>query len=189
MDRQRPYPESEGASTSALAPALAAAEPSAGATRVLAIDGRSGSGKSTIARGVAGLLDAPLVSLEDLYGGWDGLEHGIELVAAAVLEPLSRGEGAAVPRYDWAAREWGQPWRLEPPALLVIEGVGAGARSLAPYTSVLAWIEIPEQERRARALARDGDLYAPHWERWAAQEEAYLEREGLPGRANIVIAV
>src|SRR5665213_2649444 len=119
MDRQRPYPQSQGASTSALAVALAAAEPSAGATRVLAIDGRSGSGKTTIAHAIARQLDAPLISLEELYGGWDGLEHGIELVATAVLEPLARGEAAAVPRYDWVAREWGEPWRLEPPALLV----------------------------------------------------------------------
>ena len=189
MDRQRPYPQSQGASTSALAAALAAAEPSAGATRVLAIDGRSGSGKTTIAHAIARQIDAPLISLEDLYGGWDGLEHGIELVRTAVLEPLARGEAATVPRYDWGAREWGEPWMLEPPGLLVIEGVGAGARSLAPYTSVLAWIEMSEQDRRARALARDRDLYAPHWERWAAQEEAYIEREGVPERANIVIAV
>jgi len=48
---------------------------------------------------------------------------------------------------------------------------------------------MPEKDRRARALARDGDLYAPHWERWAAQEEAYIVREGVPERANIVIAV
>jgi uridine kinase len=187
MDRQRPYPETLTPSTRTLIAALAAAPEAAGATRVLAIDGRSGSGKSTLAAAIAGQLEAPLVSLEDLYGGWDGLEHGIELARRELLEPLSRGEAAAVPRYDWAAREWGPTWELAPPALLVIEGVGAGARALAPFTSVLAWLELREDARRRRALARDGDLYAPHWQRWAAQEDAYLEREAPRERADQVL--
>jgi uridine kinase len=187
MDRQRPYPESSTPSTRTLIAALLAAAPAAGTTRVLAIDGRSGSGKSTLAAAIAGRLGAPLVSLEDLYGGWDGLEHGIELTRRELLEPLSRGEAAAVPRYDWEAAEWAPTWTLAPPALLVIEGVGAGARALAPYTSVLAWLELREDARRERALARDGDLYAPHWRRWAAQEDAYIEREAPRERADQVL--
>jgi len=65
--------------------AVAAASPSAGTTLVVAIDGRSGAGKSTLAHTLAGRLGAPLVSLEDLYGGWDGLERGVSLLASAVL--------------------------------------------------------------------------------------------------------
>ena len=189
MDRQRPYPQSAGASTRVLVAALLAAPAAAGATRVLAIDGRSGSGKTSIARAVAQDTGAALVSLEDLYGGWDGLEEGIERARAQVLEPLGRGAAAAVPRYDWEAGEWAAPWRLEPPALLIVEGVGAGARSLARYTSVLAWLELGERERRELALTRDGELYAPHWERWAAQEDAYIEREQPRERADRVLTV
>ena len=77
--------------------ALRAAPPRAGATRVLAIDGRSGAGKSTLARALAGELGAPLVALEDLYGGWDGLERGVELLREAVLEPLAQGRDGGRP--------------------------------------------------------------------------------------------
>jgi adenylylsulfate kinase-like enzyme len=80
MDRQRPYPPSPIASTlHDVAAALALAPPAAGPTRVLAIDGRSGSGKSTLAAALARDTGAALVALEDLYGGWDGLEHGVQL--------------------------------------------------------------------------------------------------------------
>ena len=102
----------------------------AGATRVVAIDGRSGAGKSTLAHELAGELEAPLVSLEDLYGGWDGLEHGVSLLLGAVLRPLAAGRPAEVPRYDWLAAAWGEPWTLSAPAHLVVEGTGAGARAL-----------------------------------------------------------
>jgi uridine kinase len=159
----------------------------AGQTRVIAIDGRSGAGKSSLAACLRGGLGAPVVSLEDLYGGWDGLERGIDLLVSEVLEPLSAARAARVPRYDWVAGEWDDPWALEPPEVLIVEGVGAGARRSAAYASVLIWIEEPEPVRKKRALDRDGQTFAPYWDMWAAQEEAMLAREHTPARASIVI--
>jgi hypothetical protein len=171
-----------------LVAAVRAAPPRTATTRVVAIDGRSGSGKSTLAAALARELDAPVVALEDLYGGWDGLEDGVLLLGSTVLRPLAAGRAARVPRYDWHAAAWGEPWQLAPPEHLVIEGVGAGARSLAPYTSVLAWLELGATIRRERALARrHGELYAPHWPRWALQEDAFFERERPRERADLVI--
>jgi uridine kinase len=164
------------------------AEPRAGRTRVLAIDGRSGSGKTTLADQVVDASGAPLVRLEDLYGGWDGLEYGIDLLVSAVLEPLARDETAFVPHYDWIKDSWDEPAPLAPPEFLVVEGVGAGARRAARYESVVAWVELPTVVRQRRAFQRDGDLYAPNWERWARQEEEMLAREGTPERADVVVS-
>lgn len=196
MDRQRPYPETPRPSTppgwlEALAGALREGPPGAGGTRVLAIDGRSGAGKSTLAQALAQRLAAPVVSLEDLYGGWDGLEHGIELGRRAVLEPLARRRAASVPCYDWHRGRWAQPWALASPlAELIVEGVGAGAAALAPYVSLLVWLELDPDARRGRALAREhGELYAAQWERWERQEEAYLQRERPRERADFVLSV
>ena len=167
---------------------VSAAPPRAGDTRVVAIDGRSGAGKSTLAQALALALDGPIVALEDLYGGWDGLEDGVSLLLSEVLRPLGDGREASVPHYDWLTARWGEPWALAPPALLIVEGAGAGARALAPYTSVLAWLELPPARRRERALARRyGELYAPHWERWARQEDAFVARERPQERADLVI--
>mgnify|MGYP001676461007 FL=1 len=41
---------------------------------------------------------------------------------------------------------------------------GTSAQGILP-----GGLDVP---RRARALARDGDVYAPHWHRWAAQDGA-----------------
>jgi uridine kinase len=160
----------------------------AGKTRVIAIDGRSGAGKSSLAALLGDELGAPVVALEDLYGGWDGLERGIDLLVAKVLEPLRAGKAARVPRYDWVAREWGTPWVLEPPEVLIVEGVGAGARRAAAYASMLIWIEEPAPVRKKRALDRDGATFIPYWDMWAAQEEAMLAREHTTERADLVIA-
>jgi uridine kinase len=166
---------------------LRAAPARAGRTRVLAVDGRSGSGKSTLAALLRRETGAPVVSLEDLYGGWDGLEHGVDLLVSAVLAPLAAGRTAYVPRYDWTAACWRTPVELAPPALLVVEGVGAGARRAAGHVSVLVWLEAEERTRRRRALERDGDTYAPHWDRWAAQEAELLARERTRDRADVIL--
>jgi uridine kinase len=168
-----------------------AAPARAGVTAVIAIDGRSGAGKSTLAAALAQALDAPLVSLEHLYGGWDGLESGIERLREEVLTPLGAGATAHVPRYDWNARRWLAPRTLRAPQRLVVEGVGAGAASLRPFTSLLIWLDAPEVERRARTLARDGERLYPEeeWRRWAALEDAYIAREQPARRADLTLGV
>jgi uridine kinase len=170
-----------------VAAAVRRAAPRNGRASVIAIDGRSGSGKTSLAAGLRGELGAPVVSLEDLYGGWDGLERGVDLLVSAVLEPIATGRAARVPRYDWVARDWGTPWVLEPPEVLIVEGVGAGARRAAAHASMLIWMAAPASVRKRRALDRDGETYAPYWDMWAAQEETMLAREHTPHRADLVI--
>jgi uridine kinase len=169
-----------------IAAAVLEAPARAGRTRVLAIDGRSGSGKSTLAATLAARLDAPVVDLELIYPGWDGLAEGVELLVHDVLVPLAEGRPARVPRYDWEHARYGEPWTLEPPALVIVEGVGAGARAAGAHTSLLVWVELADELRKERALARDGEQFRPHWQRWAAQEDALLARDDIPARADVV---
>ena len=184
----RPLPSPPPADSLRIGLLLGRTAPKAGATRVVAIDGRSGAGKTSLAAALHRQLDAPVVSLEGLYGGWDGLEHGIDLLVSEVLEPLAAGKTARVPRYDWVTGEWAEPTLLEPPGMLIVEGVGAGARSAAAFESLLVWLEVPAPIRKKRALDRDGQTFAPYWDRWAAQEDKLLARERTPDRADIIIA-
>jgi len=165
----------------------AASEPAFGETRVLGIDGRSGAGKSTFARAVSARLGAPLIQVESLYEGWEGLDRGIELLADEVLAPLAAGGVGRLRHYDWERGDWGGAVAVHPAPVLVVEGVGVGAQRVAPYLSMLVWLEAPVALRRARALARDGETYRPYWDVWAAQEEALLAREAIADRATLVI--
>ncbi len=160
----------------------------AGGTRVLAVDGRSGAGKTTLARAVAERLDAPVLRMDDLYDGWDGLAAGIDQLVARVLRPLARGERACWHRYDWHQGHYGPSQTLDPAtAILVVEGVGAGARAVTPLLSGLVCVAAPLGVRRRRALARDGDTFAPHWDRWARHEDRYFAAEDVAGRADLLV--
>jgi uridine kinase len=176
-----------GGEAERIGPALQGAPARAGRTRVLAIDGRSGTGKTRLAAELSAELGAAVVSLEDFYGGWDGLDRGIGMLVSEVLEPLTAGRTVRVPRYDWVAGTWREPVVLEPPEVLIVEGVGAGARRAAGFESLLVWLEAPTAVRKQRALDRDGETFAPYWDMWAAQEEAMLAREQTQERADLVL--
>lgn len=169
---------------------------------VLLIDGRSGSGKTSLAaRVVRDLREAgvepQLLRVEDLYPGWDGLAAG----SRALAEVLDRG---VYHRYDWYAEAFAEEHRIDPQPPLVVEGCGAITRANLAAARRWAeraqgtgeaqgtradrgtggtrvrslWLDCPAELRRSRALARDGEVYAPHWDRWAAQEDAlYAEHE------------
>jgi uridine kinase len=172
---------------SPLAAQLRAAPAKAGPTRVLAIDGRSGAGKSTLALKLQRELDAELITLDYLYGGWDGLSRGVALLVKQVLEPLSHGDSTQVPHYDWDQGQWQEPRELIPPAFLVVEGVGAGSRQVAKYTSVLVWLSATSPTRKRRGMDRD-PTYETHWDAWTEQEDLLFAQECPWERADVVLS-
>jgi uridine kinase len=158
------------------------------ATRVLAIEGRSGSGKTSLATALSSALgSAPIVHVDDLYPGWDGLAASIPRLVDGVLRPLAEGRPMSYRRYDWERSEDADRVVVPDPVVptLIVEGIGAGARPCAPYLSVLVWLDAPDNVRFERAMTRDGDTYRPHWQRWADQEERYLADHDPRGRADV----
>ena len=154
---------------------------------VVAIDGPSGSGKTTLADAVASGLGAPVVHMDDLYAGWDGLAEGIEMLSRRVLAPLATGRPAHHPVWDWGAGSWGPERVVAPGPLLVVEGCGSSVNPAGAYAALRVWLDAPRDVRLARGLARDGEAYRPHWERWAAQEEAVFAADRTRDRAHLVI--
>jgi hypothetical protein len=58
-------------------------------TRVIGIDGMSGSGKSGFARRLAAELGASVLGVDDLVPGWDALAESVSLLTEWVLRPLA----------------------------------------------------------------------------------------------------
>lgn len=171
-----------------LADRIRAAGPRCGATRLVCVDGPSASGKTVFAGRLAAALDhAPVVHMDDLYPGWDGLERAVPLLRDEVVAPLAAGRAARHRRYDWARGEYTSVREIGTPPVLVVEGVGAGARPIAPYAVLLVWIQVPDGERFRRAMERDGAAYRPHWERWARQERTHFAAEGTRERADVTV--
>lgn len=162
-------------------------EPKAGATVIVAVDGRAGAGKTTFGEALAGELGAVHVDIENAYPGWDGLEEGARLAREELLVPIAAGEPGVLPQWDWLASRPGEPLVVEPSEFLVLSGTGSGAAANGPYLSLLVWMELEDDERRRRALERDGEIFELHWDEWSRQVEEHLDREQTRGRADAVV--
>nr|WP_246421990.1 (d)CMP kinase [Nocardiopsis mwathae] len=155
----------------------------------MALEGPSGAGKSTVADRVGTELGCPVMRMDDLYPGWDGLAAVVPLVRAWVIDPLLRGGHPRWRAYDWDRGRHAEEWQETPTGpFLLIEGCGTGARELRPYLSVLAWVDAPA-DVRAQRLAQRGDaaLYAPYREMWARQEDAFCAEHRPREHADLII--
>ena len=150
------------------APASSDGEPARAqrAVPVVTIDGYSGSGKSTLAAALVRLVNGwQVLHLDDWYPGWDGLAAGAD-IARRIAADLRAGRASSYEAWDWENGTTGATIRV-PLAPTIIEGCGA----IEAEADLVIWIADPgEDERRHRALARDGQTYAPHWQRWADQD-------------------
>jgi hypothetical protein len=154
---------------------------------VVLVDGRSGSGKSTFAAALAAGSGATLLRLEDVYPGWDGLAAASAAVVGAVLEPHRRGEPGAIREWDWLQDRAGARRSIPAGGPLVLEGCGALTTGSSRFADLRVWVELPEPERKRRALDRDGETSAPHWARWARQERRVIAREHPRALADVVV--
>ncbi|MDN5764289.1 MAG: hypothetical protein L0H96_05430 [Humibacillus sp.] len=177
-----------------------AATPRCSSTVVVAIDGTSGAGKTTLAQGVVAALaalpgepggasttDVGLVHMDHLYPGWDGLQVAPDLLTTQVLAPIARGEPAAYRVWSWLRNEWKGSRAVAPSRFLVVEGCGSSVMPAGAYAAVRVFMEADRGLRMERGIARDGEAYRPNWQRWADQETALFDADGTRRRADLVI--
>ncbi|MEJ5919409.1 MULTISPECIES: hypothetical protein [unclassified Corynebacterium] len=148
---------------------------------ILLVDGRSGSGKTTFACHLQGVLGWPVLHVEDMYPGWSGLAEASDLIAESVLNPALPAERRGFHRWDWYAYDFAE-WVRTPSSAsgsLIVEGCGAltkanvaAARGIGDGEAWGVWLDLDREARRARALRRDPE-FATHWEMWAEQENAH----------------
>ena len=160
---------------------------------LIGLDGRSGSGKTVLAAALAARI-APfarveVIEIESMYRGWDGLAAAVDDDGPypGVVRALRERGTATWTTWDWHRAAPGPPRRTAPADVVVCEGVGALSTAARPLLDLAVWLELEPPARRTRALARDGETFAPHWDRWAAQEEDYLARHAPRAAADLIL--
>jgi hypothetical protein len=160
--------------------------------RIVAIDGRGGSGKTALARAIAELSGQPtgIVHTDDIawhqaFFDWD------ELLAEHVLAPVRAGRGVRYRPPAWEARGRSGAIAVSPQARLVlVEGSGSARRSLAPWLDASMWVQVDTALARDRLRRRDGDTpqIRRHIAEWDLEEEPFMRREQPWARCDWVIS-
>jgi hypothetical protein len=146
---------------------------------VLAVDGRSSSGKTTLAARLQGVVAGSAVVHTDDIAWWHSRFGWAGLLIEGILTPAHAGRPVSCrpPRWD----EHQRPGAIEVPSgcpLLIIEGVGAARRESAHLTDAAIWVQADERETGRRNLARVGQPGGPatvqHLRDWMAEEIPFL---------------
>ena len=140
---------------------------------IVAIDGRSNNGKTSLAARIGQAVPgSAVIHTDDIAWahsrfGWDYLLIG------GILVPVHRGEAVSYRPPRWAGH--GREGSIEVPAgcpLLIIEGDGAGRWEVAHLIDALIWVQSDETEAERRRPARDRNP--------SAIDVANLPLDGLP---------
>ncbi|HLG63832.1 MAG TPA: hypothetical protein VKY19_17960 [Ktedonosporobacter sp.] len=160
---------------------------------LVALDGRSGTGKSTLAQAVAARVEASIVVSDDFYAGgnddvWYGKSAGEKVAQGIdwrrmrmeVLEPLLANKAASWHPLDFQAGSGWVGWKeelvtLEPAPVILLDGIYSARPELADLVDVAVLIEIDDLVRRQRLVVREGQDFMQRWHQlWDAAEDYYF---------------
>ena len=183
---------------------------SRGAPLVVAIDGRSGAGKSTIATQLAAVMPATVIPTDDFFAAelttadWNARSPS-ERARDAIdwrrlrrlaLEPLCAGRAAVWHPFDFAAGEHddgsyafaSESVRREPSPLIILDGAYSSRPELADLVDCVILVDAPAATRRERLVLREAPDFLEAWHtRWDAAEDYYFTEVRPRESFNIVV--
>ena len=157
-------------------------------TRIVAIDGCGGAGKSTLAAKLATILDDCSLIHTDDFASWDHPLDWYPRMITQVLEPLRQNRPTRYQKFDWQKKQLGEWETVEPCPVVLVEGVSASRVEFRPYLSFAIFVETDRELRLQRGLERDGEEALPLWQQWMAEEDEYLLRDRPEEYADVVIS-
>ncbi|MFD3592922.1 uridine kinase [Nocardia sp. NPDC058640] len=170
-----------------LAVLVARSTPRLGSTRLVAIDGPGGAGKSTLAAQLAAACSATLLHTDD-FASWDNQFDWWPRLEQQILSPIANGQAGRYQRYDWGTQTLAEWHDVVPPKVLILEGVSAARNAVRDRLSLSIWVQASPAVRLARGLARDGEVALPLWQRWMAAEDVHFAANRTRAHADVVIS-
>ncbi len=162
---------------------------------LVALDGRSGTGTSTLAQAIASRVEGQIVVSDDFYCGgnddaWSGLSarEKVEKVIdwqrmrIQVLEPLLAKKPASWHPLDFQPGIGWTGWKeetvtLKPAPVILLDGVYSARPELADLVDLAVLVEADDEARRQRLVMREGQDFMQRWHSlWDAAEEYYFTK-------------
>jgi hypothetical protein len=162
-----------------------------GRPRVVAVDGRSGSGKTTFAERLRIAVPGAEVVHSDDIAWWHSRFGWDDLMLDGVLEPLHRGESVHYQPPAWPSH--GRAGQIDVSAeasVVIVEGVGSARRELSHLLDAAVWVQSDFDEAKRRGILRDRDHggATERWDAWMSEENPFLAADRPWERATIIVA-
>ncbi|MDD4688944.1 MAG: uridine kinase [Eubacteriales bacterium] len=165
---------------------------------IVAIDGRCGAGKTTVASKLQDILSCNVIHMDDFFLRpeqrkeerlnipGENVDH--ERFLKEVLLPLSSGEAFSYRPFNCKTQSLMPPIDVTPCDITIIEGSYSCHNNLWDYYNFRIFVDVDESVQLERIINRNGQQMAQVFkEKWIPLEEKYFEKFNIKNRSDIVI--
>lgn len=165
---------------------------------IIAIDGRCGSGKTTLATQLAKRFDANLIHMDDFFLRpeqrsperlaipGENIDH--ERFLSEVLLPIKQGSIFSYRPFSCDTQTLGEPITVEPKPITLIEGSYALHPMLRQHYDYTVFLSVDPVTQENRIRNRNGErAWSLFRDRWIPLEEKYIFHCGIMEAADTVI--
>jgi uridine kinase len=172
---------------------LLSEETRCGNTHVIAIDGRAGAGKTTLAFELFLALSmkrsVTIIHLDEIYDGWEkALGGSLTKSLADLLSSISQAKSAILPIFDWTRGAFTSEKKIDPCDVLIIEGVGSAQTIVRTWATATIWLDIASEDGLKRVIERDGGAIEHEMMKWQIQEEAHFLAEQTRENSDFILS-
>ena len=164
----------------------------------IAIDGRSASGKTTLALALAEAIGARVVHMDDFFLPMElrteerlaipGGNVHYERIQNEVLPYITETAAFSYERFDCATMQLTEHRQLPEATYTIIEGAYSCHPFLGDYMSLRVFMDVDSKVQIERIRKRNGMEKAEIFQRkWIPLEEAYFQAYGIREKAQIIL--
>ena len=149
---------------------------------LIAIDGRAGAGKTTLAASFYEELSVDkavaVIHMDDLYDGWENaLSERLTQTLESIVKSHQSKVAFEIDIFNWQSMSFDSKRVINPVDILILEGVGAGQKVVRDAGATLYWLDIDAEVGIQRVLNRDGNQIASQMKQWQIAQEIHFLRD------------
>ncbi len=164
---------------------------------VIAIDGRSASGKTTLAEALSKELDCGVIHIDDFFlpvelrteerYNTPGGNFHIERFSAEVIPNLKIIGGFSYRRFDCKTMNLGKTVDISSSKFYIVEGAYSLHPDLGAYADFSVFSDVSKEEQLKRIINRNGEAAAQNFiTKWIPLEEKYFNAFDIMKKADVI---
>ncbi len=166
-------------------------------TVIVAIDGRCGAGKTTLASMLSQMFDCTVIHMDDFFLSKEkrtpdrlntpGGNFDKERFLDEVLIPLASGDSFSYRPYICSISDFGDEIAVDARGLVIIEGSYSCHPEFWEYYDLRVFVNIDSKTQKERISARNPDKADMFFDMWIPLEEEYFKAFSIKERSDLII--
>lgn len=166
--------------------------------KIIAIDGRCASGKTTLASYIAEHIPCDIVHLDDFFLPFEmrtcerlskiGGNIDRERLLSEILIPLKNGKSYTYSKFSCKSGLITQGEKIQPRKITIVEGSYSCHPDLFEFYDMHIFLIVDKETQKERILQRNKDNADAFFSKWIPLEEKYFSECNIKEKCEIVLS-